>query len=221
MSSEFILEAETRTDIGKGASRRLRRLADRTPGIVYGGAKNKKPTPITFANNEIHKLAEHEAFFTSLITLKIDGKDEQVVIKDMQRHPAKDKIMHADFLRISAKTKITMHVPLHFINADKCPGVKLQGGTAAYSMQDIEISCLPANLPEYIEVDMGEAEVGTHIHLSDLTLPEGVESVALSHGADYDLQVAAVNAPRGGSSDDEEEAADDAASDEGGEEASE
>ena len=204
MSGEFTLNAESRSDVGKGASRRLRRLDNRTPGIVYGGST--APQPITFANNEISKLAEHENFFTSLINLNIDGKTEQVVIKDMQRHPAKDKIMHADFLRVDASTKITIHVPLHFLNAEKSPGVKLQGGTVTYTMQDIEVSCLPKDLPEYIAVEMGECNVGDHIHISDLQLPAGVESVALQQGADHDLQVAAVLAPRGGSSDADEAA---------------
>ena len=215
MSGEFALNAETRNDLGKGASRRLRRLENKVLGIVYGGSK-KKPTPITVAMNEIVKLAESEAFFTSLVDLSIDGKAEQVVVKDMQRHPAKDTIMHVDFLRVSAKTKITMQVPLHFINEDSCFGVKMEGGVIAHALNDIEITCLPKDLPEYIEVDMAELKVGENLHISDLTLPKGVESVALSHGADHDLLVSAVNAPKGGASDDD---AEDAA--EGGDEAAE
>ena len=177
MSGEFALNAETRNDLGKGASRRLRRLENKVLGIVYGGGK-KKPTPITVAMNEIVKLAESEAFFTSLVDLSIDGKAEQVVVKDMQRHPAKDTIMHVDFLRVSAKTKITMQVPLHFINEDSCFGVKMEGGVIAHALNDIEITCLPKDLPEYIEVDMAELKVGENLHISDLTLPKGVESVA-------------------------------------------
>ncbi len=221
MSSEFTLAATTRTDLGKGASRRLRRLENKVLGIVYGGSK-KKPAPITMAMNEIVKLAESEAFFTSLVNLELDGKDEQVVVKDMQRHPAKNTIMHVDFLRISAKTKITMHVPLHFINEEACPGIKLECGTASHALSDLEITCLPKDLPEFIEVDMGECNVGDNIHISDLALPSGVESVALIHGGDHDLLVSAINAPRGGGGEDDEnevEAAsgeDDAA--EGGEE---
>ncbi len=210
MSGEFTLNAETRTDLGKGASRRLRRLDNRVLGIVYGGTN--KPTPITFAMNEIVKLTSNEAFFTSLIDLNLDGKVEQVVIKDMQRHPAKETVMHADFLRVSAKTKITMHVPLHFTNEETCHGVKMQGGSIAHALNDIEVSCLPKDLPEYIEVNMEALNVGDNIHLSDLTLPKGVESVALTHGEDHDLLVSAVNAPRGGGSD--EDAADDAATEE-------
>ena len=155
--------------------------------------------------NEIVKLAESEAFFTSLVNLSIDGKSEQVVVKDMQRHPAKETIMHIDLMRISATTKITIHVPLHFINEDICAGVKGAGGTIAHALNDIEVSCLPKDLPEFIEVDMGPINVGENLHISNLTLPEGVESVALTHGEDHDLLVSAVNAPRGGSDEDEEE----------------
>ena len=217
MSGEFTLNAETRTDLGKGASRRLRRLENRVLGIVYGG-KNK-PAPVTVAMNEIIKLAENEAFFTSLVDLSIDGKAQQVVVKDMQRHPAKNTIMHVDFLRVSAKTKLTMQVPLHFINEDTCHGVKIEGGTISHALNDIEVSCLPKDLPEYIEVDMAELKVGENIHLSDLALPEGVESVALSHGADHDLLVSAVNVTKGGG-DEEEAAADEGEGEAEGEEES-
>ncbi|MEE8057146.1 MAG: 50S ribosomal protein L25/general stress protein Ctc [Pseudomonadales bacterium] len=203
MSSEFTLNAETRTDLGKGASRRLRRLENKTLGIVFGG-KNK-PIPITIANNEIVKLAESEAFFTSLVDLSIDGKTEQVVVKDMQRHPAKDTILHIDFMRVSATTKITMHVPLHFINEENCKGVKQEGGIISHALNDIEVSCLPKDLPEYIEVDMIDLNIGDNIHISNLTLPAGVESVALIHGEDHDLLVSAVNAPRGGGDEDDED----------------
>ncbi|MFT5578899.1 MAG: large subunit ribosomal protein L25 [Paraglaciecola psychrophila] len=196
MSSEFTLKAETRTDLGKGASRRLRRLENKVLGIAYGGKAT--PTPILLAMNEMVKITENEAFFTSLINLSIDGKEEQVVVKDMQRHPAKETIMHIDFLRVDASTQITIHVPLHFINEDTCEGVKVEGGTVSHAINDIEIHCLPKDLPEYIEVDMQALKVGDNLHLSDLTLPKGVESVALSHGADHDLLVSAINAPRGG-----------------------
>lgn len=216
MSGEFTLDAQTRTDLGKGASRRLRRLDNKVLGIIYGGGK-KKPAPIMVAENEIVKLANNEAFFTSLITLNLDGKAEQVVVKDVQRHPAKETFMHVDFLRVSAKTKITMHVPLHFINEESCPGVKLQGGKANHALNDIEVSCLPKDLPEFIEVDLGALNAGENIHLSDLKLPKGVESVALSHGEDHDLLVCAVNVPRGAASDDEAAAEGDAEA-EGGEE---
>ena len=219
MSGEFTLNAKTREDLGKGASRRLRRLENRVLGIVYGG-KNK-PTPVTVAINEIVKLAENEAFFTSLVDLSIDGKSEQVVIKDMQRHPAKNTIMHVDFLRVSAKTKLTMQVPLHFINEEDCFGVKMEGGTISHALNDIEVSCLPKDLPEYIEVDMEALKIGENIHLSDLTLPKGVESVALAHGGDHDLLVSAVNATKGGDEEEDEAASEAAAEGESEEESGE
>ena len=205
MSGDFNLDATTRTDLGKGASRRLRRLENKVLGIVYGGEVD--PAPIAVAENEINKLAANEAFYTSLIKLNLDGKTEQVVIKDMQRHPAKNSIMHVDFLRVSATTKITMHVPLHFINEESSPGVKLQGGTVSHALNDLEIICLPGDLPEFIEVDMGNLNIGENIHISDLTLPKGVESVALIHGEDHDLLVSAINAAKGSIDDDEEAAA--------------
>jgi large subunit ribosomal protein L25 len=211
MSSEYLLNAETRSDLGKGASRRLRRLENKVLGIVFGGTK--EPTPITVAMNEIVKLTENEAFFTSLVTLSIDGNTEQVVVKDMQRHPAKETIMHIDLMRIDANSKFTIHVPLHFINEDICLGVKESGGTIAHALNDIEVSCLPQDLPEYIEVDMALVNVGENIHISNLNLPAGVESIALMHGEDHDLLVSAVNAPRGGG--------DEETQDDGGEESSE
>ena len=217
MSGEFTLNAATRTDLGKGASRRLRRLENKVLAIIYGG-DDKAPTPISLSDNEVTKLSSNEAFFTSLITLNLDGNAEQVVVKDLQRHPARNNIMHVDFLRINAKTKITMHVPLHFINEETSPGVKLQGGIASHALSDIEISCLPADLPEFIEVDMGSLNSGENVHLSNLTLPKGVESVALIHGGDHDLLVAAINIPKGSSSDEEDEESSEEGGEEGGEE---
>lgn len=203
MSSGFNLNVQSRTELGKGANRRLRRLQGSVPGTVYGG--EKPPNSVVFAENHIVKLAESEAFFTSLVTLTSGKRNETVVVKDVQRHPATNDIIHVDFMRVSTKTKITMHVPLHFINADLCPGVKLQGGIPAYAINDMEISCLPGDLPEYIEVDMANLNLGDSLHLSDLVLPQGVESIALSHGDDYNLQVASINTPRGGMADEAEE----------------
>jgi large subunit ribosomal protein L25 len=194
MSSDFTLVAEARNDLGKGASRRLRRLANLVPAIIYGG--DQDPKSISLRVNEVAKAVESEAFFASMVTLDVDGTSETVVVKDMQRHPAKEFVMHIDFLRVDKNTKIVMHVPLHFINEESCPGVKNEGGTITHSVQDIEISCLPADLPEYIEVDLGALNVGDNIHLSDLSMPKGAESVALSHGEDHDLLVAAVQAAR-------------------------
>ncbi|MFT5032442.1 MAG: large subunit ribosomal protein L25 [Bacteroidia bacterium] len=201
--SEITVNAKLRQDAGKGASRRLRRLANEIPAIVYGG--KKEPIAITIPHKDLVKDLEDESFYTSLITLEIEGGgSEQVVLKDLQRHPAKPILMHADFLRVDASTKINMRIPLHFINEDTCHGVKVQGGLIAHAATEIEVLCLPKDLPEFIEVDMLAIEMGHSVHLSDITLPEGVESVALSHGEDHDLPVANVIMPRGGSQDDEE-----------------
>ena len=194
MSTDFILQAKGRKDTGKGASRRLRRLAGEVPAIVYGGKKN--PTKIALTHKDVAKALENEAFFSSIISLDIEGASEDVIIKDIQRHPAKKLVLHMDFFRVSKTTVLQTKVPLHFINEDTCPGVKLGGGIVAHTMTDIEIQCLPKNLPEFIEVDMAEVDLGDIVHISDIVLPEGVESVALNLGADHDLSVATINKPK-------------------------
>ena len=194
MSTDFTLQAKGREDTGKGASRRLRRLAGEVPAIVYGGKKN--PTQIALTHKDVVKALENEAFFSSIISLDIEGASEDVIIKDIQRHPAKKIVLHMDFFRVSKTTVLQTKVPLHFINEDTCPGVKLGGGIVAHTMTDIEIQCLPKNLPEFIEVDMAEVDLGDIVHISDIVLPEGVESVALNLGADHDLSVATINKPK-------------------------
>mgnify|MGYP005699694545 CR=1 FL=1 len=195
-ADQFELNCSVRADSGKGASRRLRRLDNAIPAILYGG--NKDPMALTIAHDDILHATENEAFFSHIITLNIGKDKEKAVVKALQRHPAKRLIMHADFLRVDEKQAITMKVPLHFINEDKCVGVKLGSGSIRKTLNEIEISCLPSNLPEYLEVDMLEVEVGQTLHISDIALPEGVTSVALSHGEDSDLSIAQVQAPRGG-----------------------
>jgi large subunit ribosomal protein L25 len=194
MSTDFILHAKGREDTGKGASRRLRRLAGEIPAIVYGG--KKAAAQISLSQKDVTKALENEAFYSHVISLDVDGKSEDVIIKDLQRHPAKAFVMHMDFFRVSKTTKLQTRAPLHFINEEACVGVKLGGGLIAHSMTELEISCLPKDLPEYIEVDMADVEIGQTLHLSDIKLPKGVESVALSHGDDHDLPVAAVNKPK-------------------------
>lgn len=204
--SEFTLSAVVREDAGKGASRRLRR-ENGVPAIVYGGkagGNDRKPTSITLKANELNKALESEAFYSSLITLDIDGKSEQVILKDLQRHPAKALIWHADFQRVSKSTKIKAHVPLHFINEESCVGVKMGGGKIAHQLTSLDIVCAAGDLPEFIEVDMAAVEVGTVVHLSDLKLPKGVESLALSHGPEHDTSVVTVAAPKGAAAEEEE-----------------
>jgi large subunit ribosomal protein L25 len=202
MSEDFVLDAQARDDLGKGASRRLRRLEGLVPGIVYGGSKN--PVNISINHKDLVKHLENEAFYSHIISLNIAGKAEDVILKDLQRHPSKTQILHADFLRVSKSTKLHTSVPLHFINEASSKGVKLQGGKVVHNLVQLEVSCLPANLPEFIEVDLAEMEVGQILHISDLKLPKGVTSVALSHGADHDLAVVTMLKPKGGSDEEAE-----------------
>lgn len=198
--SEQNLAAVSRTVTGKGSSRRLRRLENLVPGIVYGG--KGEPTQIAIAQNVFIKALEDEAFYSSVVNLEIDGKVESVILKDLQRHPAKPIILHADFMRVDAKTEIVVSVPLHFVNEDKCVGVKMQSGKIMHEASEVEVRCLPADLPEFIEVDMTDVEAGTTLHISDLTLPKGVVSTQLT--MDHDLPIAGVKKPGGAAASDEE-----------------
>ncbi len=201
MSEAYVLNAEVREDAGKGASRRLRRLESKVPGIVYGG--DKAPLNISIPHKDLIKQLENEAFYSHIVTLNISGNNENVILKDLQRHPAKPLIMHADFLRVSKTHKLHTKVPLHFINDDIAIGVKKQGGLVSHTMTELDITCLPADLPEYIEVDLADVELGQTLHISDIKLPKGVESVALSHGEDHDLPIANIHKAKGQATDEE------------------
>ena len=192
MTVEFTLNAEARSDLGKGASRRLRRLASQVPAVIYGG--DKAPASISMLAKEVAKLLENEAAYSHVIALTVDGAVETVVIKALQRHPAKGHVLHADFVRVVAGQKLTAHVPLHFLNQETSVGVKQQGGEVSHSAVEVEVTCLPKDLPEFINVDMANVEVGQILHMSDLVLPAGVELVALAHGKD--LPVANIHASR-------------------------
>ncbi len=205
MSDAFEINAEVREDKGKGASRRLRRLADQVPAILYGG--KKEPTPLTLIRKDLERALENEAFYSHVLAINVAGRSEKAILKDLQRHPAKDRVMHADFLRVSDDVKIKVHVPIHFLNEETCKGVKLDGGIVQHQTTEVEALCLPGDIPEYIEVDMIDVAVGDIVHLSDVELPAGVESVALSLGEDHDLAIASVLAPKGGSDDEETDAA--------------
>jgi len=196
MSDQLAISATSRSDLGKGASRRLRRNADMIPAIIYGAGKD--PEPLSIVRKDIEKALENEAFYSSVLSVQIGERTEKAILKDLQRHPAKDRVMHADFLRVDEAKPVKMNVPIHFINEQKCHGVKVQGGIIEHQATDIEVSCLPGAIPEFIEVDMAEVHAGQIVHLSDIPLPEGVTAVALQLGADHDIAIAAVNAPRGG-----------------------
>ena len=205
----FNLDASVRTDLGKGASRRLRR-EDKLPGIIYGG--EEAPVSITLDHNKVNNSADFEAFYSHVLTLNLDGKPVEVLVKDMQRHPYKPKIMHIDFQRVIAGEDVHTNVPLHFVNEEKSAAVKA-GGIAEHHVTEIEVTCLPKNLPEFIEVDMAGVEMGQTLHLSDLTLPAGVSSVELAKNDEaHDLAVVTVKpAPKAA---DAEEDGEEAASEE-------
>jgi large subunit ribosomal protein L25 len=213
MSDLFEVQAEVRQDKGKGSSRRLRRLADQIPAIIYGG--NKDPQPLTLIRKDLEKSLENEAFYSHVLTINVGGSKVKAILKDLQRHPAKDLVMHADFLRVDDKVAIKVNVPIHFLNEDTSIGVKTDGGLVQHQATDIEILCLPGDIPEFIAIDMQNVEMGQIVHLSEVQLPAGVTSVALALGEDHDLAIASIVAPKGGS-DEAEEA--DAEAEEGAEE---
>ncbi len=192
---DFVLNASARDDMGKGASRRLRRLANQIPAIVYGGSN--QPVNISILHNDVIRALEHEAFYSHIITINLDGgNSEEVILKAVQRHPAKPVILHMDFQRVDRTKKIHTKVPLHFLNEETAKGVKA-GGIVQHSMTELDIQCLPQDLPEFIEVDLLKVELGGIVHISDITLPAGVESIELLHGAEHDLPVASIIKPRG------------------------
>ncbi len=203
MSEIFNIQAVARSDKGKGASRRLRRQG-LVPGIIYGGGKD--PEMIATLHNKLLQHLEHEAFYSSILNVEVNGQVQRVVLKDLQRHPAKPFVLHFDLQRVADTDRIKMQVPLHFVGEDSAPGVKA-GGAISHAMVDVEIVCEAQNLPEYIEVDVSGMEVGDMLHLSDLKLPEGVEIVALSHGDshDHDELVVAIHSKGAAASSDEEE----------------
>ena len=188
--SVYKLDAEVRSDLGTGASRRLRR-ADKVPAILYGAGKDA--VSLTLDHNKVLKAQEDEGFYTHILTLNIGGESVEAILKDMQRHPYKPKITHLDFQRVDASQKLHTKVPVHFINEEKATK---GGNTIVHQLTEIEITCLPARLPEFIEVDVATLAVGETLHLSDIKLPAGVVSVELAKGADHDQAVVSVNAPK-------------------------
>lgn len=201
--SIFNLDATVRTDLGKGASRRLRR-EDKLPGIIYGG--EEAPVSITLDHNKVNNSADFEAFYSHVLTLNVDGKATEVLVKDMQRHPFKPKITHIDFQRVIAGQDVHTNVPIHFTNEGKSAAIKA-GGIAEHHVTEIEVTCQPKDLPEFIEVDLANVEMGQTVHLSDLTLPAGVSSVELGKGDEaHDLAVVTVKpAPKAAEADEDGE----------------
>lgn len=204
MSNVFEFVAASRGNSGKGAAKAVRREG-RVPAILYGGSA--APAMLSFKHSDIIKHLEHEAVYSHILDVTIDGKTEKAVLKDIQRHPAKPQILHMDFMRVSETDTLKVHVPLHFINEATSVGVK-KGGIATHARVEVEVSCLASALPEYIEVDLAKLDLGESIHLSQISLPAGVEIVELSHGEDHDLAVVSIAASRAAkAADDEEESA--------------
>ncbi|MGQ0699232.1 MAG: 50S ribosomal protein L25/general stress protein Ctc [Panacagrimonas sp.] len=191
MAQSFVVNAEPRVEQGTGASRRLRRTG-RLPAIVYGG--NQPPQPVSVNHNELWKHLKHESFYSKILTLNLAGATEQVVLKDLHRHPVREEVMHMDLQRVLADVVLRMRVPLHFKGEEVAPGVKTGGGIFEHLLNDVEVECLPKDLPEFIEVDVSAMNVHDAIHMSALTTPEGVVLVELKH--DNDQAVIAVHLPR-------------------------
>ncbi|MGB0636429.1 MAG: 50S ribosomal protein L25/general stress protein Ctc [Gammaproteobacteria bacterium] len=190
---EFTLVAESRGDTGKGASRRLRK-SEIVPAIVYGA--KKAALSIQLKHSDVLKSSSQESFYSQILDLSIDGKVERVVLKDMQRHPYKPFVMHMDFQRVDESAALTIRIPVHFLNEENCIGVKQEGGVIARLMTEIEITCLPKDLPESIEVDVANLSVGDAVHLADLMLPDGVEITAITSGGDGAAAIVQVTMPR-------------------------
>ena len=207
MSVDFTVDAEPRADMGKGASRRLRRIG-KVPAIIYGG--KEEPTTISVDQNKMIHNLENEAFFSHIITINLEGKKLKTILRDLQRHPAKPILLHMDFQRVSEDQAVHIHVPLHFLGEDVCPGVKQSGGAISHNMIEIEVACLPKDIPEFIEVDVSELNIGDSLHLTDLKLPEGITILALTHGEGHDQQVLNVHATKTAVVEDETPAAEDA-----------
>jgi large subunit ribosomal protein L25 len=200
----FTLDAEIRTDLGKGASRRLRH-AGKVPAVLYGAGK--EAVSLTLIHNKLFQAQGFEAFYSHVLTLNIGDEKVEVLVKDMQRHAFKPIVMHLDFLRVDANKELHTHIPLHFINEDIADSIKLNGGHPEHHMIDVEVSCLPADLPEFIEVNLENVELGQTIHLTDLVLPKGVSLLELNKGETHDLAVVTVKLAKGPKAEDDAEAA--------------
>lgn len=194
MSVTFELKAEPRSDLGKGASRRLRR-AGKVPAIIYGGGQ--EPQPLVLSHVDVLNQLKNEGVYSHILTLKFGGRTESVLLRDLQRHPFKPSILHMDFLRVSADRELRVNVPLRFLNEETAIGIKQQGGIISRALIDIEIICLPKNLPEFIEVDLAELSIGDGIHLSQIALPDGVQlATQMEAGSEQDAVVVSIHHPQ-------------------------
>lgn len=199
MSTDFVVNAERRTEQGTSASRRLRKTG-KLPGILYGG--HKDPVAITLDHNEVILQLRNDAFYSHILTVNLDGQAEKAILRDLQRHPFKPTLIHIDLLRVTADEAIRVHVPVHFVNEEICKGVKTGGGMINRQVMEVEVECLPADLPESIEIDLANLDVGEAVHLSELPLPPGVTVAALAHDG-HDASVVSILGARGESLDDD------------------
>ena len=200
MGDDFNLIAELREDQGKGASRRLRREG-KVPAIIYGGGR--PPRKLAFDHNKVLQELEHESFYSSVLNIKVGERSQAAVVKDVQRHPSKPHVLHMDFQRVVAGEAIRMNVPLHFIGEDKAPGVR-EGGVVSHLMTDVEVSCLPKDLPEYFEVDVSNLALNEMLHVSDIPLPAGVEIPELAQGPEHDHAIVSIQVIRRAAVEEEE-----------------
>jgi large subunit ribosomal protein L25 len=185
MAGKFDLIADIREDAGKGASRRLRRQG-KVPAIIYGGGR--PPRALVFDHNRVMQQLENEKFYSSVLSIKVGGKSQAAILKDVQRHPARRLVMHMDFQRIVEDQEIRMNVPIHFLGEDVAPGVKSGGGKISHLRTEVEIVCLPKNLPEYLELDVSELELDEYLYLSDIKVPEGVSVPELAQQQEGEQQ---------------------------------
>jgi large subunit ribosomal protein L25 len=190
MKTSFELTAEFRETQGKGASRRLRHEG-KVPAILYGG--HSEARALTLSHQKLIVMLENERFYSTILSLKVGDQTQNAILKDVQRHPYKNAIVHIDFQRVEDNQKIRMSIPLHFVGAAISPGVKTQGGIVSHMRNEVEVSCLPKDLPEFIEVDMSALTLNESIHMSQLKIPDGVELTAL---AKEDAAVASIHSPR-------------------------
>ena len=230
MADKFDLIADYREDNGKGASRRLRREG-RVPAIIYGAGR--PPRSLSFDHNKVLRQLQNESFYSSILNIKVGDKSQAAVVKDLQRHPAKPIVMHIDLQRIVEDEVIKMNIPIHYVGEDVAPGVKA-GGSVSHLKTDVEIQCLPKDLPEYFEVDISNLGLDEMLHLSDLKVPEGVEIPELAQGPEHDQAIVSISvikvveieeeveedAVEGEVAEGEEAAQDDAAADSGDEDSS-
>ena len=193
MAVDSVIQAEPREQQGKGASRRLRR-SGKIPAVLYGAGK--EPMAIALDHQKILHSLQQESFYSQILTIELNGEQQRVVLRDLQRHPSKPAILHLDLLRVREDEAIKVHVPLHFVGEDVAPGVKFDGGMVSHHVVEVEVSCLPKDLPEFIDVDLSNGQLNDSVHLSDLRLPTGVELLERAHGTEDDRLVANIHLPK-------------------------